>query len=242
MSKALKAAATIFAITFLVVTGLASVGMFASGVTAAGSIAMFGLEMAALSSLTTLVGGLLSKGVNATAENFGSKVATRTATAPRQIIYGKARVGGAITHIETSGTDNYKLSMIVVLAGHEVEGLEEVLFNDTVLTTTSSGGFQYATNSKFINTDNENNFGSGRLLRYVFVDGSQTTANSTITNATSLTSTDKFIGMSYMLVEMVFDSEAFGGGIPPMSFVVKGKKVMTLEHQPQHGQTILLYV
>ena len=28
-----------------------------------------------------------------------------------------------------------------------------------------------------------------------------------------------------MLIEMVFDSEAFGGGIPPLAFVIKGKKV-----------------
>ena len=231
MAKAIKAAATVFVVTFLVVTGTAFIfggtAAFAGGLSA---LTIFGstvnaLAIAALTSVGQLVNGLFSKGINATAENFGSKIATRTATAPRQIIYGKARVGGAITHIETAGTDNYKLSMIVVLAGHEVESLEEVMLNDTVLTTTSSGGFQYATNSRFINTDNANNFGSGRLLRYVFVDGSQTTANSTITSSTSLISTDKFIGMSYMLVQMVFDSEAFGGGIPPMSFVVKGKKV-----------------
>ena len=116
--------------------------------------------------------------------------------------------------------------MIVVLAGHKVESLEDVLINDEVLVTVSSGGYQYATNSKFVNADNENKFGvQSSLLRYVFVDGSQTTANSTVVNNTSLTSSDKFIGMSYVLIEMVVDSEAFGGGIPPMAFVVKGKKV-----------------
>jgi hypothetical protein len=226
MAKAVKAAVTVFVVTFLVATGLA----FAFGTAGMTGAFLFGVEttlLAGLSAASTLIGGLLSKGIKATAsENFGNKIASRTATAPRQIIYGKARVGGAITHIETSGTDNYKLSMIVVLAGHEVEGLEDVLINDEILTTVSSGGFQYATNSKFVNADNENKFSvQSSLLRYVFVDGSQTTANSTIVNNTSLTSSDKFIGMSYMLIEMVVDSEAFGGGIPPMAFVVKGKKV-----------------
>jgi len=227
MAKAIKAAAKVFVVTFLVVTGASYIFAGVAG-TVAGSV-LFGVEtlaMAALSGIGTLIGGLMSKGVNATIENFGTKVATRTATAPRQIIYGKARVGGTITHIETSGTDNYKLSMIVVLAGHEVESLEEVLINDTKLTTTVSGGFNYATNSRFTNSENENKFGvSNSLLRYKFKDGSQTTADSTITSATSLGSTDKFIGMAYMLIEMVFDSEAFGGGIPPLAFVIKGKKV-----------------
>jgi len=222
MAKAIKAAVTVFVVTFLVVTGTA----FLLGTTAAALTGMTALQIASASALSTLVGGLMSKGNNSVAENFGTKVATRTATAPRQIIYGKARVGGTITHIETSGTDNYKLSMIVVLAGHEVESLEEVLINDTKLTTTVSGGFNYATNSRFTNSENENKFGvSNSLLRYRFKDGSQTTADSTITSATSLGSTDKFIGMAYMLIEMVFDSEAFGGGIPPLAFVIKGKKV-----------------
>ncbi len=228
MAKAVKAAVTIFVVTFAVMSGAIFVfGTAGVGGAAATLFGVTAMEMAALSAISTLVGGLMSKGIKATAtENFGNKIASRTATAPRQIIYGKARVGGTITHIETSGTDNYKLSMIVVLAGHEVEGLEDVLINDEILTTVSSGGFQYATNSKFVNADNENKFGvQSSLLRYVFVDGSQTTANSTVVNNTSLTSSDKFIGMSYMLIEMVVDSEAFGGGIPPMAFVVKGKKV-----------------
>ena len=233
MGKAVKAAVKVFVTTFAITTGLAFVfqgaGLFALGSFSAAGAFLGGvstLSLAALSAASTLIGGLMSKGTQATAENFGTKVASRTSAAPRQIIYGKARVGGTITHIETSGTDNYKLSMIVVLAGHEVESLEEVLINDTKLTTTSSGGFEYATNSRFTNSDNENKFGvSNSLLRYKFKDGSQTTADSTITGATSLGSTDKFIGMAYMLIEMVFDSEAFGGGIPPLAFVIKGKKV-----------------
>jgi len=225
MAKALENAAKAFVVTFLVVTGVGFVGGLIGGTIGGAFAALSAVNLAAISAVGTLVNGLFSKGINATSENFGTKVATRTPTSPRQIIYGQARVGGTITHVETSGTDNYKLSMIVVLAGHEVESLEEVLINDTKLTTTSSGGFQYATNSRFINTDNENNFGSGRLLRFIFKDGSQTTADSLVTSNTSLGTNDKFIGVSYIFIQMVFDSEAFGGGIPPLAFVIKGKKV-----------------
>jgi len=241
MAKQLENAAKAFVGTLLIATGAAFIFQ-AAGLTALGSASMMGafiggvkvLSLAALSAVSTLVGGLMSKGSDATTENFGSKVSTRSGVAPRQIIYGKARVGGTITHIETSGTDNYKLSMIVVLAGHEVESLEEVLVNDTSLTTTVSGGFNYATNSRFVNSENENKFGVGdSLLRYRFKNGTQTAADSIITGATSLGSTDKFIGMAYMLIEMVFDSEAFGGGIPPLAFVLKGKKV----YDPRTGNT-----
>ena len=227
MSKALKSAAKVFAVTFLIVATAGAIAPSLFGLTVGGgAVAAYAASVAAMSSIGTLVGGLLSKGISSTAaDNFGTKVASRSGVAPRQIVYGRCRVGGTITHIETTGTDNYKLQMVVVIAGHEIDALEEVLVNDEVLTTTTVSGFEVVTNSKFTNTDNENNFGSGRLMRYVFVDGSQTAANSTVIGACSLNSNDKFIGCAYVYIEMVFDSEAFGGGVPPLAFVVRGKKV-----------------
>ena len=106
----------------------------------------------------TLALGVLSKGISATGGNFGSKLSTRAPTEPRQIIYGKTRVGGTITHISTTGTDNHLLHMVFVIAGHEVNSLEAVILNDETLTTSSStisGSTVFtATNSKFTNTEN----------------------------------------------------------------------------------------
>jgi hypothetical protein len=54
--------------------------------------------MAAFTFATTLtasvIGKMTSKGINASAGNFGSKFATRAPLAPRQIVYGKCRIGG----------------------------------------------------------------------------------------------------------------------------------------------------
>ncbi|QDP55446.1 MAG: putative tip attachment protein J [Prokaryotic dsDNA virus sp.] len=182
---------------------------------------------------TTLIGGVIgkmtSKGIDASAGNFGTKFATREAIAPRQLIYGQARVGGTIVHMETSGTDNYLLHMVVVIAGHEIEELTNIKLNDNDLTTTTStisGSTVYTvTNSDYTNTDNDNNFGSGRLIRYIVQDGSQTAVDGFM-NAQlgSMGTTDKFLGVAYVYMQMVFDAEAFGGGIPATSFLVKGKK------------------
>ncbi len=234
MAKPLKQALKVFAVTFLVLTGVGiAMGAFAGGFTlsAIGSTILFtgGMTIAGyatLAGVSILVAGLLQKGVEATSANFGTKVSTRAATAPRQLVYGKTRVGGVITHIQTTGSDNYLLTFVSVIAGHELESLEEVQVNDTILTTTTSGGFQYATNSDFTNSENDNKFSTNNsLLRFVFVDGSQTTANSTVTANSSLTSTDKFTGCAYVFIQCVFDAEKFGGGFPKISFTVKGKKV-----------------
>ena len=225
MPKQAKQALKVFAVTFLVIGGLASLGLMSAGVVAAGGVAAFATQVATLSAAGVLIGGLLSKGIDATKENFGTKVSSRQATAPRQIVYGECRVGGTITHIETSGTENSILSMVVALAGHEIESLEKVFINDEEVITSTSGGFEVAGNTKFTNGENDNAFTGGALLRYIFKDGSQTTSDTNVVANSSLTTDDKFLDVAYVFIQMVYDSEAFGGGIPPMAFVIKGKKV-----------------
>ena len=231
MSKHIKSAIVAAFVVFVV----ASTGNFGNAFQAFKSfgVAQGAASLAAVTFATTLlssaIGGLLSKGINATGGNFGSKFAGRAPTAPRQIIYGECRVGGTIVHMETTGTDNNLFHVVVVLSGHEIQSLESVRLNDTTLTTTSStisGSTVFtATNSEFTNTENDNNFGSGRLVRFSFEDGSQTAANGYAVAQSSLASTDKFLDCAYVYLQMVFDPEKFGGGMPNMSFVVKGKKV-----------------
>ena len=228
MAKQIKAAVVAALVVFVVaVTGGAAIGAF--GTFAIGTAT----TMAVMTFGTTLLGGLIgkmnSKGIEASAGNFGTKFANREAIAPRQIIYGQARVGGTIVHMETSGTDNYLLHMVIAIAGHEIEELTKIRLNDNDLATSTStinGSTVYTvTNSDYTNTDNENSFGSGRLMRYTFKDGSQTAVDGFM-NAQlgSMGTSDKFLGVAYVYIQMVFDAEAFGGGIPPTSFLVKGKK------------------
>lgn len=178
----------------------------------------------------TLALGVLSKGISATGGNFGNKASGRAPTEPRQIIYGLTRVGGTIVHLETNGTDNYLLHMVFAIAGHEVNSLESVKINDVTLSTSSatvSGSTVFtATNSEFTNTENENDFGSGRLVRFTFQDGSQTAVDGFMNaQLSSMGDTDKFTDIAYVYMQCVFDSEKFGGGMPNVTFTVKGKKV-----------------
>jgi len=234
MGKAIKAA---LVATVIVVTGGAAAAYFGTmGMTAglAGSFAFAFGEYAVFTFASTLVasaiGGMTSKGVNASTANFGNKFSARGGLVPRQIVYGQCRVGGTQVHIETSGTDNYLLHMVIVLAGHEIESLETLRLNDintTTTTSTISGSTVHTvTNSDFTNTENDNNFGSGRLVRYSFEDGSQTAANGYMdAQLTSMGTTDKFLGCAFVYIQMVFDAEKFGGGLPTVSFEVKGKNV-----------------
>ena len=225
IKQALVAALVVFVVAVTAGAGVGSLSVFAMGTASTMAVMTFG---------TTLLGGIIgkmtSKGIDATMGNFGTKFAARSSLAPRQVIYGECRVGGTIVYMSTSGTENSILHMIVVLSGHEIQGIEEVRLNDTTLTTTNSTingtTVQTATNSSYTNTDNDNAFTSGRLVRFVFEDGSQTAVNPFMdAQCPGIGTNDKFQSCAYVYMQMVFDSEKFGGGIPGLSFIVKGKKL-----------------
>ncbi len=234
MAKSIKAA---IVATFIVVTGGAAAAYFSTmGMTVgfAGSFA-FAMETYAVFTFTSTlvasaIGGMTSKGISASAGNFSNKFATRAPLVPRQIVYGECKIGGTIAHIECTGEDNFLLHMVVALAGHEIESLETLRINDidtTTTTSTISGSTVHTiTNDDFTNTENENNFGSGALARFTFQDGSQTAVDGFMdAQLVSMTTTDKFLGVAYVYIQMVFDAEKFGGGMPSLSFLVKGKNV-----------------
>lgn len=183
---------------------------------------------------SAFVGSLLTKSIEATQGNFGSKFAVRAATAPRQIVYGQCRVGGTIAHMETAGTDNHMIHMIVVLAGHEIQSVETVRLNDVDLTSTTSTinskEVHTVTNSDFTNTENPNAFTSGRLIRFSVNLGADDQAadnfavQSLSGTTQGITSTDRFRGCAYVYLQLIYDAEVFAG-MPSISFVVKGKKV-----------------
>jgi len=229
MAKHVKNAIKVVA-TFIVVAFVAS--LF-PGATAFATIA--NPTAIAMTFTMALVASARSKSIQATQGNFGSKFANRAATAPRQIVYGECRVGGTIAHMETAGTDNHMLHMIVVLAGHEIQSVEKVRLNDIDLTSTTSTinskEVHTVTNSDFTNTDNPNAFPSGRLIRFSVNLGAddQVADNFAVQSLAGTTqgilSTDRFRGCAYVYMQMIYDQEKFGGGMPAISFQVKGKKV-----------------
>ena len=229
MGKVIKAAAIAFAVTFIAVgiTAMISGGSMTMSTFMAGLGGVSTTTLATLSGVSTLVMGLISKGSPSVTGNFGSKLAAPSATAPRQIIYGQARVGGTVVHMQTTGTDNYLFTQIIALAGHECEELVSMRVDDKVVSDQVSGDWRYVTTTDFTNSSNDNAFdafGGGKLIRFRFVDGSQTTADTVVTSNSSLTSTDVFTEVAYVMVQIVFDSEKFSGN-PRLSFIVKGKKV-----------------
>jgi len=242
MGKAIKSALIAAAVVALVVVTAGAAGAPLSGIFATTS-ALGGLSVAMQFAIATFattlisagIGMMTSKGIDAVGQNFGTKITNRNNLAARQIIYGETRVAGTITFMRTTGTDNNKLSMYIVYAGHEVEGFTGLYINEKLVTTsssTSSGAgtdnkIYTVTSSDYTNSDNDHNFGSGRLIRFTFNDGSQTShdALARSTHGSSIIDNNFILsGVAYMYIELIYDSEK-NPQLPNINMRIKGKKV-----------------
>ena len=182
------------------------------------------LTYVALTMVTTaLVTALTPKPDQNPNNSNGLQVNSKNALAPMQFVYGKVRKGGIITFQEVTGGSNKILHQIISLAGHEIDSVEDVYLNDGII--------------QMSNGDVTSAIWDNKIKVYIH-DGSQTSAtdafaNSTETLATTLhaetTTTSDFIGkgIAYIYCRFEYDSTIFSNGLPQVTAVVKGKKVVT---------------
>ena len=135
----------------------------------------------------------------------------RDAAAPHQYVYGTVRKGGIITFIESSGTDNKYLHMVICLAGHEIDGIISYYVDDKIVTT--SGGYVVSD-------------GWNSKIRIKAHKGSPTqVADPDLVAETSVDSSFIGQGIAYLYVRLEYDQDVFVNGIPQISAIVRGKQV-----------------
>lgn len=135
---------------------------------------------------------------------------TREPASSRKIVYGQMRVGGQVVFLEHSGSDNAYLHMVIVFASHEIESFEEFWFNDKKV---------YENNAVLSDWSS--------VVTITHFDGSQTTADSTLTSVFPSTWTSNHIlnGMAYAHFKLEWDQDKFPQGVPNITAVLKGRKV-----------------
>lgn len=159
--------------------------------------------------------------------------------AHQQIIYGKTRVGGVIVFKDTTDNDKY-LHMVIAIAGHECESLEEIHLDDERLIFNGALDNNYerwATGSvKVGKANSDTNIGkyeAGRSYEYnqkvyaTFHNGAsnQTADANLVSRVPRWTNNHRLRGIAYCYIRLTHDPEVFTSGEPRITFVVKGKKV-----------------
>ena len=153
-----------------------------------------------------------------TNEAIQRKSLIRSPVAVRSIIYGSVRKSGAIVHAETLN-NNADLYLVVALCGHEVNSIGSVFFNDTEITTGQLDGSGNVTSGTFS--------GKAQIVKHL---GSTTQTVDTVLDSASTvwTNAHRLQGITYLMVKLTYDTDVFPNGIPNISAVIEGKKILNV--------------
>ena len=194
------------------VAGISSAVGYAITATTFSLTKMF-VAFAAGAGLSSLSRALAPK-PNMNASLRGQTITNRDPVGTRKVVYGKTRVGGNIVFMESTGTNNDDLYLVIAIAGHEIESYEAVYFNEEKVYENAayvSDWDTYIDLHFYYGTDNQ-------------------TANSALVSASNnkWTNAHTLNGVAYIVVKLTYDQDKFATGLPNISCIIKGKKVLNV--------------
>ena len=150
----------------------------------------------------------------------------REANAPQEVVYGEVRKGGVITYMEATGTNNEYLHMIIALAGHEINSIDEIYINDQQVTIDATN---FVTSSDWVNDSDPKIYirkftGTPTQNIYSTING---IANGPQWQGKETGDDTNFRGqgIACLYVRLKYHAEVFAQGIPLITAKIKGKKV-----------------
>jgi hypothetical protein len=201
------AAITVSAVVAAVGVGLAG-GTWTAAAIAFGTSIALSLASRALTPKQKIGGGS-SYGDGNFTQQF------RQSTPPARLVYGEVRVSGALSYIGST-EDNKFLHMVILLAGHEIQEIGEIIINDKSIPI------------DYINVNGEVVSGffanKVRVKRYLGTD-TQTADADLLSEVDEWTENHRLQGIAYLYIRLESDRNIFTSGIPNISAYIKGKKI-----------------
>ena len=164
-------------------------------------------------------------GAGAGGSTIASALVTKTGSSvPIPLVYGERRISGARVFLGSDGDQNKYLHLIESLCEGPIEGMTKIFFNDELAATSSDNGATWTWESNY-----------DTYAQVIFKDGSQTAALNTETislNSDTVNIHADWAGTTkvgtetaYIYIVMRWDQDKFGGGLPNITYLVKGKKI-----------------
>lgn len=173
--------------------------------------ALVGIGASVLLSSLTGTDSIETPSTQATSYKTNPLELTFSSDAPRRMVYGRARLSGVVAYANVAGDGHEHLYMVVVIAAHPIEGVEQIYFDGEPGPDVAAGYYDYWVH-----------------------DGTQTEADTTLVDLFEEWTLDcKLLGCSYAVVKLTYDQEIWTSGRPNIQFDVKGKKV----YDPRSGET-----
>jgi hypothetical protein len=142
-------------------------------------------------------------------------ITARQAVAPRRVVFGRARLGGTLTFIDTTGANNEFLQLMITLSGMLVHAITNAYFDGVALTFNGSG--DCTAPAKF----------SG-LVHYEYNRGdpAQVAIAGLVANdGSKWTSNHRQRGCAGAYVQLKWDQNAFPNGVPNITFDIQGAEL-----------------
>lgn len=193
---------------------------YGAGLALAGTLTGFALSLAtglagaiasfAISAIGgALFGGQKKQGSTAVQSLSGRSQSIREAASPRRVVIGRVKVGGPLVFVhakDDAGIPNRLLYLVYALAGHAVQGLDEIYLDDTSLDDPKFKG----------------------LVRWEFKAGlpDQVAPQWFIDETEGKWTADhRGRGVTLLYLRLTYDETVFPNGIPNVAPVIFGKKL-----------------
>jgi hypothetical protein len=207
-----------------------------AGLGAAAGITMFGLtvaQTAILSFVANVALGFVAQALSPKPKipnlsSFAAKSRDRVQQFRQPItlwksVYGEVRISGPLTFVETTKSNKF-IHMVITLAAHEVQAIEDVFLDDAVITSDQLDSNGLVTSGKYANKVRiQKDLGGGTGQPFP----------SLASATTSWTDDHRQTGRAKIYVRMEYDKDIFPKS-PNFSAWVKGKKVA----DPRNSSTV----
>ena len=137
------------------------------------------------------------------------------------VVYGERMVGGTRVFLRSSGSSNNYLYMALALAEGEINSVEQIYVDDTLVSW--SGALTHGT----ARNSTGGKYGSNIRVQ-CFMGKDDQVASSILTPVSGWGSNHRLRGVCYLAFRFKWDQNKFSG-IPQVKVKIKGKKVVTLD-------------
>jgi len=168
-------------------------------------------------------------------ETSNRSLMVRQPIIPRDMVYGQTKKSGGILFMDTSDSNKY-IHFVVEVASHEIQSFDEIYFNDEALTLSSAGNddngitrYNITSPSTFATASHfEDGKQTCRIKYHLGLDDQL--ADADLVAETDWTEDHRLRGIAYIYVRLAYDADVFPNGLPNVSAIIKGKKVLDIRN------------
>lgn len=168
-----------------------------------------------------------NSGAGFVAQAAGRDQVVRSSVANRSVVYGRAMVSGPLVFAASSGSSNATLHLVIPLAGHEIDAVEDIYFNDTALGVALSSGTPTAAVAS-------GTYAGKASFTLATGTAGQAANAELVALGAGWTAAHTLSGVAYLVVKLTFDKDVYPTGLPNVKAVVRGKKL----YDPRTGTTV----